>query len=403
MMGEVDAVDMVSEETTARRSVVAFAGGGTGGHLYPALAVAKEIRTRLPDVEFVFFGTDRTIDSTILDNAGCELVRQHLPPIRPAPWTWPATLMGIHRSSATCRALFAERRPLVVIGSGGLASVAPIREARRAGIPTVLFNPDAIPGKANRLLSGVADAVFVQWVDSLPHLSRARRVQVTGCPVRREFNEAKPQDGLSEFGLDAGRKTLLITGASQGARTINEAVIANLDLLDDSPDWQVLHLTGDRDYELVRGAYTGAMTKAKVVAYTHHMAAALAVADLVVSRAGASTLAEITAMGKPSILMPYPYHRDMHQLANAKCLARVGAARIVHDAKDVSLNGPALRAALDSLMRDDAHREEMAAAARRTGHGDAARTIATQVLALAWHRGATGPAESLQPTGETAR
>ncbi len=383
--------------------VVVFAGGGTGGHLYPALAVADELRKRIPGVSFVFFGSDRAIDSTILDNAGCELVRQYLPPIRKAPWTWPATLQGLRMAEKCCRERFAIERPLVVIGSGGLASVAPIRAAKKAGIATVLFNPDAIPGRANRLLSFMADAVFVQWVDSARYLARAKRVQVTGCPVRPEFNRAYREDGLAAFGLHGDKKTLLITGASQGARTINEAVVGLLPEFSEFEDWQVLHLTGDADFNRVYDAYKKSGVRSKVISYTHEMANALAVSDLVVSRAGASTLAEITAVGRPAILMPYPFHKDMHQLANAKCLSRVGAARIVHDKKRASANAASLREAIKPLMSDDALREGMASCARRLGRGGAAKSIAEQVMAMVESRGELDFAESVERAAKQAR
>jgi len=383
---------------TSDSPVIAFAGGGTGGHLYPALAIADALRKRLPDVTFLFFGTERSIDSRIVGGADYELVRQHLPPIRKVPWSWPGTLMGLRQSTLQCRARFHCGRPMVVIGTGGLASLAPIREARRANVPTAILNPDAVLGRANRLLSTLVDIVFVQWPDTVSHLSRAARVQVSGCPVRPEFNTATRQAGIERFDLDGSLKTLLVTGASQGAHSINQAVIANIELFESLSDWQVLHLTGDRDYQEVCDAYKDRPVCARVYAYTDQMAEALAAADLVVARAGASTLAEITAVGRPAILMPYPFHRDMHQLANARCLVRASAARIVTDAVESAVNGPELRAVLEQLMCEDQARQQMAEAARRIGHGDAGAVIAAQVLALAHRRGTIPSGESVEQT-----
>jgi len=198
--------------------------------------------------------------------------------------------------------------------------------------------------------------------------------------------------------LRTDRKTLLVTGASQGARSINEAIVSTLDLVESLLDWQILHLTGEKDHADMAAAYRNRSVAAVVLPYTDHMADALSAADLVVSRAGASTLAEITAAGRPSILMPYPYHRDQHQFANAKCLARVSAARIVRDAIDPAINGPVLRGLLKELLVDGGARRAMASAARSIGRGNAAAVIAEQVLRLAEKPVAKGARESVEAT-----
>ncbi len=145
------------------RPTVYVAGGGTGGHLYPALAIADALRKLLPDVQFVFFATERALDERIVGRTDCELVQQTLPPLRRLPWHWPRVLGGYYRSRRLCRARLASDSATAVIGTGGYASVPAVCEASRAGIPTVLLNPDALPGRANRLLAKIADLVFVQW------------------------------------------------------------------------------------------------------------------------------------------------------------------------------------------------------------------------------------------------
>lgn len=381
--------------------LIAFAGGGTGGHLYPALAIAASLRRRLPRARFVFFGTQRPIDERILTSEehrqlepdsevpAFPLVAQTLPPLRPAPWRWPGIYRGYRKSTLLCRERFQTDRPAVVVGTGGLGSVPAVREAARMGIPTVLLNPDAIPGRANRYLAGSADVVFAQWDETTNHFPSSTRVVVCGCPIRAPFNRANRSSGLKRFGLDEDRRTLLVTGASQGARTVNEAVVANLPFLLTKDDWQILHLTGHTDYEEINEAYDrlrqsgdGKRLRATVLAFTEQMADALSAADLVVARAGASTLAEITAVGRASILIPYPHHRDQHQRANARCLVRASAARIVHDKVDSAVNGASLRVVLEQLMGDAATRESMAAAARRLGRGQAAAQIADYIAGL---------------------
>ena len=369
---------------TITAPVMAVAGGGTGGHLYPALAVTEVLRRRVPGLRFVFFGSERPIDRQILEGRmGCELVPQHLPPLQRAPWRWPGILGGYLSSSRACAARLAADRIALVIGTGGLASVPAVRQARRLRIPTVLLNPDAVPGKANRLLARWADLILVQWEDSLAYFPRQRRAEVVGCAIRAGFAPMTRAEGAARFELDPRRKTLLVTGASQGARTLNEALLANLDLFEADGSWQILHLTGRRDFEPVQQAYQGRDVPARVLAFTEEMPAALGAADLVLSRAGASTLAEITAMGRASILMPYPFHRDQHQCANARCLTRQGAALLVPDVVDVTRNGPALRAVLERLLASDEERSALAQAAADMGRPDAAERIARRVLDLA--------------------
>ncbi len=373
-----------------------FAGGGTGGHLYPALAVADALQRRVPNVRCVFFGTDKPIDQRILTGTGHDLVRQSLPPFERAPWRWPKMLLEYRQATRDCRAHFSDQCPWVVVGTGSISSVPAMREAQRAGLLTVLLNPDATPGRANRHLAPSADAVFVQWSESVEHFPAREKVHVVGCPIRPQFHRATREQGVKRFGLDPDRKTLLVTGASQGARTVNEAVLANLDFLDEASGWQVLHLTGELDFGRVQKAYEGRRIPSRIVRFTRHMAQAIAASDLVVSRAGASTLAELAAAGRPSILMPYPYHKDMHQLANARCLVRRMAARIVPDAIDAAVNGPALREALEPLMFDDEKRGAMGQAASRAGQAQAADEIADHILAMARARDEIGERETVE-------
>jgi len=370
------------------QALVAFAGGGTGGHLYPLLAVAEELTKLLPGVRLVFFGTDRNLDRSVLGAFGSEWIRQGVRPAPRRPWQVPGFLIGWWTSVRTCRRFFHEHRPMTVLGSGGYASAPPIHEASRAGIPTALLNPDAVPGKANRFLGKRVQAVFTQWPETAEHFNGRGEVQVTGCPVRPEFKRARRREGIDHFGLDPAKNVLLVTGASQGARSVNQAVLAALPELERRgvwDRWQLLHLAGRKDQQEVAAVYRGFASgpRARVVGFSRHMAAALAAADLVLSRAGASTLAEITALGRPSILMPYPHHRDLHQFANARVLVKLGASRIVPDRIDPQANGPVLAEALARLMNDREELARLAASAQRIGTTNAARTIACRLLDMA--------------------
>lgn len=363
-----------------------FAGGGTGGHIYPAIAVARAIQMNVLDARFLFLGTGRPIDRQITETIECEFVPQKLTGLSLAPWRMVRALLDFRSASAGCVRRFESDRPAVVIGTGGMAAAPAVREAFRAGIPTALFNPDAIPGKANRHLRSKANCVFAQFEQSVRYFPNEVEVVVSGCPVRPDFERATREDGVRLFGLNPNRKTLLVTGASLGARTVNQAVIANAEFLKGQEGWNILHLTGQADFEMVVSAYRGqGVSNVQVVAYTEDMAKAMAAADLIISRAGGSTLAEIMAMGRPSILMPYPFHRDQHQVANARCLSDLGAAHLILDAVEVSANGPALRASLHELMSDDARRSRMAGRAQQLGahRRDAATNIAQRLLAMA--------------------
>lgn len=371
--------DLQSGSSEPRTAWFVFAGGGTGGHLFPALAVVERLRACGVPADTSFFCTNRPMDRDILGEAGIDARPLEVRPWSTRPWQWPAFWKHWRASVRACMTAFETRRPAVVMGAGGYASGPPLAAALRMGIPAFLFNPDALPGRANRYFAkrrGL-NGIFAQWPVSREHLPPGAPVVVTGCPVRSVFRAAIPsrERALAAWGLDPDRRTVLVTGASQGARTINEAMM-RLGGLIASHGWQVLHLSGQADQGRVAAAYAEARTPAQVHAFTDRMAEAMAACDLIVSRAGASTLAEVLAMGKPSVLLPYPFHRDRHQSHNARVLVEGGAAVMIDDRKDASANARELKAVLGSLMADDARRERMSAAARSLDRPGAADDIA---------------------------
>lgn len=374
---------LVRSESKDASPYVVFAGGGSGGHLYPPLAVAAAIRVQSPRARIRFFCTERSIDRSILGVSGESYVGQPVLPVPSRPWRLPSFWRSWRKSTEACRAAFVEDRPAVVIGSGGFASAPSIVVASKLGIPTALLNPDAQPGRANRFLLRRASAIFIQWQEAAEHFPAASPLRVVGCPIRSAFLSADRATGIELFGLKPDRKTLLVTGASQGASAINNAMASLAQRLAKNSQWQVLHLTGPADLEAVCAAYDAAGVSAVCLAYTERMAEALAAADLVVSRAGASTLAEITALGRPSILIPYPYDRHQHQLVNAKVLALYGAARICRESGESKEWVDALGDQLLAMMGEQRVREEVAERSALLGRIDAAGAIATQVLSLA--------------------
>lgn len=360
-----------------------FAGGGTGGHLYPGIAVATALKALVPKCDISFFTTTRPIDIDIIGPTGHHVIPQPVQPFNARPWKWPGFAAAYLKSIKLCKGYFKNRAPSAVLGFGGYASVPPVVAARKFGAPTAVFNPDALPGRANKSLMRRAAAIFVQWDETRDHLGRPPQLSVTGCPVRPEFFKLTREEGCHACGLDPAKHVLLIFGASQGATSINATAIALADYLAEFTDWQIIHITGPADLDAVRKAYAGTLPHAKVMDFTPRMAWVMAAADIVLCRAGASTLAELSAAGKPSILMPYPYDRRKHQRANAQVLANSGGAVIVDDAIDAVRNAKELKPLLRDMMTSQERRRRMARAVKAICRPDAAEMIARGLIDLA--------------------
>ena len=372
----------------ARNQTIFLAGGGTGGHLYPGIAVAEALRQLDPGTRILFLCTQRHIDRTILEASGFEFVPQPILPKPPVRIGSAGALLRFWKSwretKDVVRDLLRRHQPKAVIGLGGYAAGAAVKLASLQGIATAVLNPDVIPGTANLFLTRFVQAFCCQFAATAKYLSSADRpkMHVTGCPIRADIArgaDRKTAAGL--LGLDPKLNTLLVTGASLGALTVNEAVLAML------PDmtlrgWQILHLAGKDHAATVRARYRDLNCQARVVDFTPQMADVWAVADLAISRSGASSCAELTACGIPSILMPYPFHKDKHQRLNAEQLESAGAALIVDDQKEARKNATRLRPAIESLLYDPDRRKSMGASARKLGRPDAAQNVAELVRTL---------------------
>jgi UDP-N-acetylglucosamine--N-acetylmuramyl-(pentapeptide) pyrophosphoryl-undecaprenol N-acetylglucosamine transferase len=357
---------------------IILAGGGTGGHLYPGIAVAQSLKKILPDCHPLFLCTQRDIDRVILEPTGFEFIPQPIVP----PTKTVGGLLKFFKSWRETKDLVKrtrrERDPVAVLGLGGYAAGVAVRAAADKKIPTAILNPDVIPGKANQFLLRHVQAICCQFPQSADHLpaNQRHKVKVTGCPIREDFLQSVDRRAAAtKLGLDPRLQTLTITGASQGALTVNEAVLAMAPELN-LQGWQILHLAG-RDHALsVRATYRELEIDARVVDFTPAMADVWAVTDLTIARSGASTCAELTACGIPSILMPYPFHKDMHQKANAQVLVDAGAAMLIDDEKDARKNAAKLTPAVQSLLRDTPKRQSMSQAAKTLGRPDAADAVA---------------------------
>jgi UDP-N-acetylglucosamine--N-acetylmuramyl-(pentapeptide) pyrophosphoryl-undecaprenol N-acetylglucosamine transferase len=358
---------------------IILAGGGTGGHLYPGIAVAEALQTVLPAARPVFLCTARDIDRVILEPTGFEFLAQPIVPPRLAD------VLKFFRTYRETREMvnrvLSERRPAVVVGLGGYAAGVAVKHAARRNIPTVILNPDVIPGRANQYLmrhSRVICCQFEQTRSFIPAEHRGK-IRITGCPIRKDILRFPPREqAAAPLEVDPRLHTLVVTGASLGALTVNSAMLAIAGTITLN-GWQILHLAGRDHGEEVRRGYREKNIAARVIDFTPDMADVWAVADLAISRSGASSCAELTACGVPSILMPYPFHRDLHQRANAKVLADAGAAVLMDDQKDPRMNADRLRPILESLLYDVPRRQEMSQAAKRLGRPDAAAAVANAI------------------------
>jgi UDP-N-acetylglucosamine--N-acetylmuramyl-(pentapeptide) pyrophosphoryl-undecaprenol N-acetylglucosamine transferase len=366
----------------AETQTILLAGGGTGGHLYPGIAVAQALRDRFPHLTPLFLCTTREIDRVILEPTGFEFIPQPVVP-------WKKSISGtlrfakyLYETYDLVKKVLKERKPVGVLGLGGYAAGVAVRRAAGKGVPAAILNPDVIPGEANRLLMKQSQAICCQFAQTAEYVDQAYRskIRVTGCPIRDDIRRLPAKaEAAARLNIDPKFRTLVVTGASLGAQTVNEGVVT---MLEGMPldGWQVLHLSGREHAEKVRAEYAKLPIAARVIDFTPAMADVWAVADLAVSRSGASSCAELTACGVPSILMPYPFHKDMHQRANAKVLADQGAAILLDDQKDRVKNANILRPMVQSLLNDDARRQAMSAAARKLGKPQAAENVA-QVMA----------------------
>jgi UDP-N-acetylglucosamine--N-acetylmuramyl-(pentapeptide) pyrophosphoryl-undecaprenol N-acetylglucosamine transferase len=361
-----------------------FAGGGTGGHIYPLLAVAEQVLARQPEAPIHFFCSTRAVDKRVLDRT--QFGRTVLPAT--GLFLHPVKLLRFVRtfqqSYQIARKVLSGSPDSVVIGAGGFVAAPVCRAGHALGIPVSLLNVDILPGRANRLSARWADEIFVQFEESQSYFRRSRAaVNVVGCPLRSEFAHPDRGRALTDLGLDAGKSVLLITGASSGSASINEAVCQLLPKLEQFADrWQVVHLTGLDNYQAVLSRYAQARIAHKVVDYYDHMADLYAAADLLVGRSGAVSVAEYAVAGVPSICMPYPHHQDRHQYLNAGKLVEVGAAVIVDDVPDPDDRAGWLWEELQDLMADGEKRRQMAVACRQVAHPGASAEIAARLLAL---------------------
>jgi len=372
-----------------------LAGGGTGGHVIPALAIANELKTGY-GAEVLFMGTARGIENRLVPAAGYPLQLVRVGALKNVSLIMRLkTAFDLPRALWQAGGMLNDFAPDVVIGVGGYASGPAMLAAVVKHIPTLAFEPNVVPGFANRVVARFVSAAAVHFEETAKYF---RHGEVTGVPVRQAFFEIPKSPPSFAKNAKEGwgnRSTLLVFGGSQGAHAINEAMIRCLPVLvREAPGIHIIHQTGERDYNDALAAYqkfgeavgrTESETRShtctfEVFRFIEDMPAAFARADLLVCRSGASTVAEITAAGKPAIFVPFPRAADDHQRVNAEALARHGAAVVVEESK---LEGVWLAETIAALLGDSSRLQKMGRAARELAHPNAARDIAAMAARLA--------------------
>ena len=365
--------------------VVHFAGGGTGGHVYPNVAVAERLAEKLAAegrrLRAVFLVSDRAVDARVVETLGVEAVALPARPPGRSPRAAFAFARGWQRAVRETSRRIAADRPAALLCTGGFVSGPAVVAARRAGVPTALVTLDAVAGRASRFLAKKVDAAFMAVPGAgLPGAG------VCGYPVRRASLAASGEPGAARaaYGLEPGRSTLLVFAGSSGAETLNRGLPAFFGLGTVGPRipdaWQVLHVTGGPLVEEVRAGYAAAGVAAAVVPYEPRLGRAWAAADLAVTRCGAGGVAEAQANAVPCLFLPYPWHRDGHQERNARPLVVAGGAEVMDDAIDSARNAAALAVRLLPLLLDAGRREAMREALRNLPKADGAGVLAGWLL-----------------------
>ncbi len=357
---------------------IMFTGGKTGGHVFPAIAMAKEFKKRFPHSQICFVGTKEGMEAKIVPQYGFELLfiqtkglsrRSYLSNLLLGFYL----LKGFYQAYTTLN----RRKPNLVVGTGGYVSFPVVFVAGLKRIPVMLQEQNSYPGISTRFLAHFADKVCLSYADSLKYFRTSEKIRMIGNPIRVDITLKERNQAIKKFGLVEGTKTVFVFGGSQGAHSINLAILKCLDLL--NPGWQILWQTGESDYSEISSKVKEKEFKCVVLPFIEDMGSAYAASDIVVSRAGALTLAEITACGKPSILIPFPFATADHQRYNAEALQKQEAARMILQ-KD--LTPEMLAQEIDALLSNEERLSNMAKQSKKMGRPEATSLLVDEMEKL---------------------
>ncbi|MDQ0270333.1 undecaprenyldiphospho-muramoylpentapeptide beta-N-acetylglucosaminyltransferase [Cytobacillus purgationiresistens] len=359
---------------------IAVSGGGTGGHIYPALALIREIQKNDKNAEFLYIGTENGLESSIVPRENIPFSSIHITGFkRKLSFENVKTIMRFLKGVKDSKRLLKEFDADIVIGTGGYVCGPVVYAAAKLGIPTIIHEQNSVPGLTNKFLSRYVDRIAVCFEEAANFFPKDK-VVMTGNPRATEVLGQNAVKGKLSAGLDPAKKSVLIFGGSRGAKPINNAVLQTLSQLSSKP-YEILYVTGEVHYEGVKkeAELAGNPENIVIKPFIHNMPEVLAGTDLAVTRAGATTLAELTSLGIPSILIPSPYVTNNHQEKNARALSDHGAAKILLE-KD--LTGSKLVGAIDRIMTNDDIVKEMKVAAKKIGVPDSADRMYTMMKDL---------------------
>lgn len=365
---------------------IIVSGGGTGGHIYPAITIIRTLQKKIDNLEVLYVGTSAGLEADIVPKEGLPFATVDLQGFKRS--LSPVNLLRAGKALAgvvKAAGIVKNFKPDVVIGTGGYVCGPVLMAASLMGIPALIQEQNVIPGITNKILSKFVARIATGSSVANKHFP-ADKVVYTGNPIRSEVMDADKQLGYEEFGLCRDKKTILVSGGSRGARSINHAMIDVLKYYANDDRLQILHATGKGEYDDVlnrvanAGVDLAAASNLKIYPYLYNMPLAMAVADLAVFRAGATGLAELTAKGIPAILVPYPYAAENHQEANARAAEEAGAARMILN-KD--LTAECLIELIEELLSEESILVNMAEKSKAIGRPEAADTIADMIIELA--------------------
>ena len=367
---------------------VVLTGGGTGGHIYPAVAIGKQLQREDAETELLYIGTEAGLESRIVPKLGMPFESVQITGFRrKLSIENVKTVLRFVRAAGRAKTLLRAFKPDVVVGTGGYVCGPVVYAAAKLGIPTLIHEQNVDPGLTNRFLSRYAGAIAVSFRESQDRFGRHPRVLYTGNPCATNVVHAERSKGFASLGIPTGSRIVLVVGGSRGARAFNEAMPDVIARWRELPDTHLVFVTGETYYEqtaerLAASPGYGA-ANVHIVPYLNNMPEVLAASMLVVSRSGASSLAELTALGVPSILVPSPNVTNNHQEPNARSLADAGAAVMMLERE---LTGAALFERIAAIMKDEAKRKAMSDAARKLGMPESAIHIAAELRKLAARR-----------------
>ncbi|ANS75111.1 UDP-N-acetylglucosamine--N-acetylmuramyl-(pentapeptide) pyrophosphoryl-undecaprenol N-acetylglucosamine transferase [Paenibacillus yonginensis] len=368
---------------------IVLTGGGTGGHIYPALAVAKQFSEEVPGTEFLYIGGTKGLESKLVPQENIRFEAIEITGFRrKLSFDNVKTVMRFLKGVRTSKRLLKEFKPDVVIGTGGYVCGPVVYAAAKLGIPSVIHEQNAVPGLTNKFLSKYVNAVAVSFEGTEQAFPGAKAVEYTGNPRATTVFKADKERGYASLGLPSGSDIVLVAGGSRGAKAINEAMIDMAALTEKLPNVHFVYVTGESYYEAtvkeIRKKAGRMPSRLHVLPYIHNMPEVLAVTKVIAGRSGASFLAEVTSLGIPSILIPSPNVTNNHQEKNARNLEAAGAASVI---LETNLSGQTLFQEIQRLMKDEPARQAMAEAARKRGKPDSAHVIVEMLRRLAGGNG----------------